>query len=173
MRAIIPCKALPGPHSVKSSAPSATIFCTLDVQRTGLVSCEIKLALISAAAVCGFPSTFWYTAHFGSLKSVFSIALQFVLGRLHQRRMECSTHLQRQCPFGTGSFQPFARSVNGTYITRNHQLTGAVIISRNNHIACRTYFTANLFYLSSDRPMIVAIGPGATSQAFCIAIARA
>ena len=36
--AIIPCKALPGPHSVKSSAPSAIIFCTHWVQRTLEVS---------------------------------------------------------------------------------------------------------------------------------------
>ena len=51
MRPIMPCKALPGPHSVKSSAPSFIMFCTLEVHLTELVSCAMRFFLISSGAV--------------------------------------------------------------------------------------------------------------------------
>ena len=54
-----PVSTVPGPHSTNSSAPSATMCCTLCVQRTGLVSCATRFALISAASVWGSASTFW------------------------------------------------------------------------------------------------------------------
>ena len=51
MRPIMPCKALPGPHSVKSLAPSFIMFCTLEVHLTELVSCAMRFFLISSGAV--------------------------------------------------------------------------------------------------------------------------
>ena len=52
--------------------------------------------------------------------------LQFVLGRLHQWRVESATHLQRQSALGTSSLQLFASLVDGVNITRDNQLTSSV-----------------------------------------------
>ena len=41
-----PCNTFPGPHSTNNVAPSANIFCTVCVQRTGAVNCAIKFLLI-------------------------------------------------------------------------------------------------------------------------------
>ena len=57
--AMRPWRTLPGPSSVKSVAPSAIMFLTVWVQRTGAVSCATRLALISAGSVWGRASTFW------------------------------------------------------------------------------------------------------------------
>ena len=54
-----PCNTLPGPSSVNSVTPSASMFFTMYVQRTGAVSCAIRLALIVAGSVWGLASTFW------------------------------------------------------------------------------------------------------------------
>ena len=69
-----PWSTLPGPSSTNSVAPSATMFCTVWVQRTGAVSCATRLALISAGSVWGSASTFWYTGHTGVWISVASMA---------------------------------------------------------------------------------------------------
>ena len=49
--AIMPCKALPGPHSVKLVAPAATMLVTSFVQSTLAVNCLMRLALISSGFV--------------------------------------------------------------------------------------------------------------------------
>lgn len=46
-----PCNTLPGPTSVNSAKPSASIFSTICVQRTGAVSCAMRFFLISSASV--------------------------------------------------------------------------------------------------------------------------
>ena len=46
-----PCNTLPGPTSVNSVTPSAIIFSTICVQRTGAVSCAMRFFLIASASV--------------------------------------------------------------------------------------------------------------------------
>ena len=82
-------------------------------------------------------------------------SLEFVLGGLHQRRMEGTTHLQRQGALGTGSLQLLAGLIDGIDIA---------ILLTSAH-------TSSTF--SSGRAMMAAIVEGWASQAFCIAIARA
>ena len=53
-----PCSTAPGPHSVKSVAPSAIMFLIVCVQRTEAVSWATRFFLISAGSVGGRASTF-------------------------------------------------------------------------------------------------------------------
>ena len=80
--------------------------------------------------------------------SLLNGGLQFVLGRLHQRRVEGTTHLQRHGTLGTGSLQLLASLVDGIDIARDNQLTWVVVVGRNHHaLAQLADFGANLFDL--------------------------
>ena len=59
---------------MKWSAPSAIIFCTLCVQRTGAVNWAIKFFLIVSGQVSATVLTFWYTGQTGTLNVVVSMA---------------------------------------------------------------------------------------------------
>ena len=55
---IKPVRTCPGPHSMNSVMPSAIMFFTLCVQRTGEVNCFNRFSFISWGSICGKASTF-------------------------------------------------------------------------------------------------------------------
>ena len=74
-------------------------------------------------------------------------SLKLILGGLHQRRMERTANFQRQCTLGTGCFQFLASLTDGIDITRNHQLTGVIIVGRNHDVALTVHLCTDLFHL--------------------------
>ena len=72
--------------------------------------------------------------------------LQLILGRLHQWRVESTTHLQRQCTLGTSSLQLFAGLIDSLYVAADDQLAGVVIVSANHDITLAVDTCADLFY---------------------------
>ena len=99
--------------------------------------------------------------------------LELILGRLHQRRVERATNLQRNGTLSTSSLQLLASLVDSLYVARDNQLTRVVVVSTNNNVALAVDASANLLNLLVRKTMMAAIVEGAASQAFCIAIARA
>ena len=60
-------------------------------------------------------------------------SLLLVLGRLHQRRVESTTHLQRQRTLGTGSLQLLASLVHSVNVTADNQLTRIIVVGRHHN----------------------------------------
>ena len=58
--------------------------------------------------------------------------LEFILGRLHQRRVEGTTHLEHEGTLGTSSLELLASLLDSLHVTRDHELTWAVIVSGND-----------------------------------------
>ena len=79
--------------------------------------------------------------------SLLDSCLKFVLGWLHQWRVESTTYLQRQGTLSASSLQLLASCVDGIYVTRDNELTRTVVVSRNYHVALGANLSANLLNL--------------------------
>ena len=58
---------------------------------------------------------------------------EFLLCRLHQRRVERAAHGQHQSALGAGFLQSLASHVNGLCLAGNNQLSGTVVVGRYDY----------------------------------------
>ena len=79
--------------------------------------------------------------------SLLDSCLKFILSWLHQWRVESTTNLQRQCTLSTSSLQFLASSIDSIYVTRDNELTRAVVVSSNYHVAFCAYLSADFLNL--------------------------
>ena len=73
--------------------------------------------------------------------------LKFVLGGLHQRRVESTTNLQGQSALGTGFLQFLTGGIDGIYIARDNQLARTVVVGSNHYITIGRHFSADFLNL--------------------------
>ena len=80
--------------------------------------------------------------YFGSFDSSF----QFYFSRIHQWRMESTTHFQRKSTFGSGSFHQFARLFDTRYRAGDNDLSRAVVVGRYANFTFCIYCCTDFFY---------------------------
>ena len=147
------------------------MFFTIWVQRTGAVSCAIRLALIAARDRCRV-----WRRHSGRWGQV-------GCGRVPPRSpapalswrapSAASGKRRRRADAGRGVHRPpfaLAQAAPALHGTRNDELSRAVVVGGDDHAVDRGADLPPT--LLSSRPSTAAIVPGCASQAACMAIAR-
>ena len=81
-----------------------------------------------------------------SYTHLFDSSFQFYFSRIHQWRMESTTHFQRKSTFGSGSFHQFASLFDTRYRAGDNDLSRAVVVGRYANFTFCIYCCADLFY---------------------------
>ena len=73
-------------------------------------------------------------------------SFQFHLGRIHQRRVECTAHFQGKSTFGSGCFHQFTGLVDAFDRTGNNDLSRTVVVGCHANFTFSCYGSTDFFY---------------------------